>query len=123
MMAEFTGLAYYAEIPIVIIDVQRTGPSTGLPTRTMQGDIISTAFLSHGDTAHIMLLPSSVEECYTMAQEAFNLAEEFQTPVFVMSDLDLGMNNWMADPFPYPDQPIRRGKVLTAAGPGAAQEV
>ncbi len=114
LMAEFSGLAYYAEIPIVIIDVQRTGPSTGLPTRTMQGDILSTAFLSHGDTAHILLLPDSVEECYSMAMEAFNLAEEFQTPVFVMSDLDLGMNNWMADPFPYPDQPIRRGKVLSA---------
>lgn len=114
LMAEFTGLAYYSEVPIVIIDVQRTGPSTGLPTRTMQGDINSTAILSHGDTAHIMLLPSSVEECYSMATEAFNLAEEFQTPVFVMSDLDLGMNNWMADPFVYPDQPIRRGKVLSA---------
>ncbi|MBI2815487.1 MAG: 2-oxoacid:acceptor oxidoreductase subunit alpha [Acidobacteria bacterium] len=114
LMAEFTGLAYYAEVPMVIIDVQRTGPSTGLPTRTMQGDITSTAILSHGDTAHILLLPSSVEECYSMAMEAFNLAEEFQTPVFVMTDLDLGMNNWMADPFPYPDQPIRRGKVLSA---------
>ncbi len=115
LMAEFTGLAYYSEVPIVIIDVQRTGPSTGLPTRTMQGDILSTAFLSHGDTQHILLFPSSVGECYSMTQESFNLAEEFQTPVFVMSDLDLGMNNWMADPFPYPDQPIRRGKVLNAA--------
>ena len=114
LMAEFTGLAYYAEIPVVIFDVQRTGPSTGLPTRTMQGDILSTVFLSHGDTTHILLLPCSVEECYTMAMEAFDLAEEFQTPVFVMSDLDLGMNNWMADPFPYPDQPMRRGKVLSA---------
>jgi 2-oxoglutarate/2-oxoacid ferredoxin oxidoreductase subunit alpha len=115
LMAEFTGLAYYSEVPIVIIDVQRTGPSTGLPTRTMQGDINSTLILSHGDTCHILLLPSSVEECYSMAMEAFNLAEEFQTPVFVMSDLDLGMNNWMANPFRYPDQPIRRGKVLSAA--------
>ncbi|MBI4458960.1 MAG: 2-oxoacid:acceptor oxidoreductase subunit alpha [Acidobacteria bacterium] len=114
LMAEFTGLAYYSEIPAVIFDIQRTGPSTGLPTRTMQGDILSTAFLSHGDTAHILLLPSSVEECYTMAIEAFDIAEEFQTPVFVMSDLDLGMNNWMADPFPYPEKPIQRGKVLTA---------
>ena len=114
LMAEFTGLAYYVEIPVVIIDVQRTGPSTGLPTRTMQGDILSTVYLSHGDTMHILLLPNSVEECYTMAMDAFNLAEEFQTPVFVMSDLDIGMNNWMADPFPYPDQPIARGKVLTA---------
>ena len=114
LMAEFTGLAYYVEIPVVIFDVQRTGPSTGLPTRTMQGDILSTAFLSHGDTCHILLLPSSTEECFTMAQEAFDLAEEFQTPVFVMSDLDLAMNNWMADPFPYPEKPLRRGKVLSA---------
>ncbi|HWP85596.1 MAG TPA: 2-oxoacid:acceptor oxidoreductase subunit alpha, partial [Terriglobia bacterium] len=114
LMSEFSGLAYYAEIPVVIFDVQRTGPSTGLPTRTMQGDILSTVYLSHGDTLHILLLPCSVEECYSMAMEAFDLAEEFQTPVFVMSDLDLGMNNWMADPFPYPDKPMARGKVLTA---------
>ena len=115
LMAEFTGLAYYTEIPVVIVDVQRTGPSTGLPTRTMQGDILSTVFLSHGDTMHILLLPCSVEECYTMAMEAFDLAEQFQTPVFLMSDLDLGMNNWMADPFPYPAKPLARGKVLSAA--------
>jgi len=115
LMAEFTGLAYYVEVPVVIIDVQRTGPSTGLPTRTMQGDILSTVYLSHGDTMHILLLPSSVEECYTMSMEAFDLAEEFQTPVFLMSDLDLGMNNWMADPLEYPDKPIARGKVLSAA--------
>jgi 2-oxoglutarate/2-oxoacid ferredoxin oxidoreductase subunit alpha len=114
LMAEFTGLAYYCEIPGVIWDIQRVGPSTGLPTRTSQGDILSTAFLSHGDTKHIMLIPSSAEECFSMAQDAFNLAEQFQTLVFVMSDLDLGMNNWMADPFQYPDTPIKRGKVLTA---------
>ncbi len=114
LMSEFVGLAYYTEIPVVIFDIARVGPSTGLPTRTAQGDILSTAFLSHGDTAHIILFPSSAEECYTMAQEAFELAEEFQTPVFVMSDLDLGMNNWMADPFAYPDKPISRGKVLDA---------
>jgi 2-oxoglutarate ferredoxin oxidoreductase subunit alpha len=113
LMAEFTGLAYYVEIPAVIWDIQRVGPSTGLPTRTSQGDILSTAFLSHGDTKHILLFPCSVSECFTMAQEAFDLAERFQTPVFVMSDLDLGMNNWMSDPFPYPDKPIDRGKVLT----------
>jgi 2-oxoglutarate ferredoxin oxidoreductase subunit alpha len=113
LMSEFTGLAYYAETPAVIFDVQRVGPSTGLPTRTAQGDLLSTAFLSHGDTKHIMIIPSSVEECYTMAQEAFNLAEYFQTPVFVMLDLDLGMNNWMSDPFKYPDKPINRGKLLT----------
>lgn len=112
LMAEFTGLGYYAEVPAVIFDVQRVGPSTGLPTRTQQGDILFVATLSHGDTRHPMLFPSSPEECFTMAQDAFDLAEEFQTPVFVMMDLDLGMNNWMADPFPYPDRPLRRGKVL-----------
>jgi 2-oxoglutarate ferredoxin oxidoreductase subunit alpha len=113
LMAEFTGLAYYAEIPAVVWDIQRVGPSTGLPTRTSQGDLLSTAFLSHGDTKHIMLFPNSVSECFSMAQDAFDLAERFQTPVFVMSDLDLGMNNWMSDPFVYPEKPIDRGKVLT----------
>jgi 2-oxoglutarate/2-oxoacid ferredoxin oxidoreductase subunit alpha len=112
LMSEFAGLAYYAEIPGVIWDIQRVGPSTGLPTRTSQGDILATAFLSHGDTKHIMLIPCSVTECFTMASEAFNLAEQFQTLVFVMSDLDLGMNNWMSDPFEYPTTPIKRGKVL-----------
>jgi len=112
LMGEFAGLAYYAEVPGVIWDIQRVGPSTGLPTRTAQGDILSTAFLSHGDTKHILLLPSSAEECFTMAQDAFELAEQFQTLVFVMSDLDLAMNNWMADPFKYPEKPIRRGKIL-----------
>ena len=115
LMAEFTGLGYYAEVPAVIFDVQRVGPSTGLPTRTAQGDILSTAVLSHGDTKHPLLFPSSPEECFTLAQSAFDLAEEFQTPVFVMSDLDLGMNQWMSDPFEYPAEPMRRGKVLTAA--------
>ena len=113
LMSEFAGLAYYAETPAVIFDVQRVGPSTGLPTRTAQGDLLQTAFLSHGDTKHIMLFPCSVEECYTMAMEAFDLAEHFQTPVFVMMDLDLGMNNWMSDPFQYPTRPINRGKLLT----------
>ena len=113
LMAEFTGLAYYVEVPAVIWNIQRVGPSTGLPTRTAQGDVLSTAFLSHGDTKHIMLFPNSVSECFTMAHDAFDLAERFQTPVFVMSDLDLGMNNWMSDPFPYPDKPIDRGKVLS----------
>ena len=115
LMGEFVGLGYYAEIPAVIFDVQRVGPSTGLPTRTMQGDILSTAFLSHGDTKHMMLLPSSVAECFSMAMEAFDLAEKFQTPVFVMSDLDLGMNNWASDAFIYPEKAISRGKVLSAA--------
>jgi len=113
LMSEFAGLAYYAETPAVIFDVQRVGPSTGLPTRTAQGDLLSIAFLSHGDTKHPMMFPASVEECYTMAMEAFDLAEHLQTPVFVMLDLDLGMNNWMADAFKYPDKPINRGKVLT----------
>jgi 2-oxoglutarate ferredoxin oxidoreductase subunit alpha len=114
LMGEFAGLAYYAETPAVIFDVQRVGPSTGLPTRTAQGDLIQAAFLSHGDTKHIMLMPSTVEECYTMAQEAFEIAEQFQTPVFVMMDLDLGMNNWMSDAFTYPTTPINRGKLLTS---------
>jgi 2-oxoglutarate/2-oxoacid ferredoxin oxidoreductase subunit alpha len=114
LMSEFTGLAYYAEVPAVIFDVQRVGPSTGLPTRTAQGDLLSTAFLSHGDTKHIMIIPSSVEECYTMAQEAFDLAERFQTPVFVMMDLDLGMNNWASEPFKYPERGVDRGKRLDA---------
>jgi 2-oxoglutarate ferredoxin oxidoreductase subunit alpha len=113
LMSEFAGLSYYAEVPGVIWDIQRVGPSTGLPTRTSQGDILSTAFLSHGDTKHIMLFPNSVAECFSMAQDAFNLAEHFQTLVFVMSDLDLGMNNWMSDPFEYPTTPIKRGKILT----------
>jgi 2-oxoglutarate ferredoxin oxidoreductase subunit alpha len=113
LMAEFAGLSYYAEVPGVVWDIQRVGPSTGLPTRTSQGDILSTAFLSHGDTKNILLLPCSVAECFSMAQDAFNLAEQFQTLVFVMSDLDLGMNNWMSDPFEYPKAPIDRGKVLT----------
>jgi len=113
LMGEFAGLAYYAEAPAVIFDVQRVGPSTGLPTRTAQGDLLSTAFLSHGDTKHIMIIPSSVGEAYTMAQEAFDLAEQFQTPVFVMMDLDLGMNYWMSDAFEYPTAGINRGKLLT----------
>ncbi|MBY0356387.1 MAG: 2-oxoacid:acceptor oxidoreductase subunit alpha [Candidatus Obscuribacterales bacterium] len=112
LMGEFTGLGYFAEIPTVIFDVQRVGPSTGMPTRTAQADLISAYQLSHGDTKHIVLLPGSVEECYSLALEAFDLAERFQTPVFVLSDLDLGMNNWMSDPFKYPEKPMDRGKVL-----------
>src|SRR6188474_230732 len=113
LMGEFAGLAYYAETPGVIFDVQRVGPSTGLPTRTAQGDLLQTAFLSHGDTKHIMLFPCSVEESYEMAMEAFDLSERFQTPIFVMMDLDLGMNNWMSNGFEYPTKPIDRGKLLT----------
>jgi len=114
LMAEFAGFGYFTEIPTVIFDVQRVGPSTGLPTRTSQADLFSALFLSHGDTKHIVLLPGSVHECYQMAVEAFDLAEKFQTPIFVLSDLDLGMNNWMSEPFNYPTKPINRGKVLNA---------
>ena len=114
LMAEFSGLGYYAEIPGVIFDVQRSGPSTGMPTRTSQADLLSTAFLSHGDTRHIVLLPGSVKECFEFGYTAFDLAERFQTPVFVLSDLDLGMNNWMSEVFQYPEKPLDRGKVLTA---------
>jgi 2-oxoglutarate ferredoxin oxidoreductase subunit alpha len=114
LMAEFCGLGYYAEIPGVIVIVQRTGPSTGMPTRTQQADLLSAAFLSHGDTKHPILLPGSVKECFEMTQAAFDLAERMQTPVFVLTDLDLGMNNWMSEPFDYPEKPLDRGKVLTA---------
>jgi len=114
LMTEFTGYAYYAEIPAVIWDIQRIGPSTGLPTRTSQADLLTVAFLSHGDTRQVMLFPSSVDECFDYGMRAFDLAERLQTPVFVLSDLDLGMNVWMADPFPYPEEPWDRGKVLSA---------
>ena len=114
LMAEFAGLGYFSELPGVIFDIQRVGPSTGLPTRTAQADLLSIAYLSHGDTKHVMLLPGSVKECYEFAIDAFDLTERLQTPVFVVSDLDLGMNNWMTDPFEYPEKPLDRGKVLTA---------
>ncbi len=114
LMGEFAGLGYYAEIPGVIFDVQRSGPATGMPTRTQQSDLLSTAFLSHGDTKHVVLLPGSVKECFEFGYAAFDLTERLQTPVFVLSDLDLGMNNWMSDPFVYPEKPQDRGKVLTA---------
>src|SRR5207248_1917703 len=111
---KFIGLGYNAEIPTVIFDITRVGPSTGLPTRTQQSDIMSLVYASHGDTKHIVLLPASVEECFQMGYDAFDLAERFQTPIFVMSDLDLGMNNWMSDPFNYPKKKFDRGKVLSA---------
>ena len=114
LMSEFAGLGYFAEIPAVIFDIQRVGPSTGMPTRTAQGDILTVAYLSHGDTRHVMLLPGSVKECFDMSVEAFDLAEQLQTPIFVLSDLDLGMNNWMTEPFRYPEKPMQRGKVLSA---------
>ncbi len=114
LMSEFIGLGYYAEIPAVIWDIQRLGPSTGLPTRTSQADLLPAYTLSHGDTKHIVLLPSSIEDCFEFAGVAFDLAEKFQTPVFVLSDLDLGMNNWMAKEFTYNDSALDRGKVLNA---------
>ena len=115
LMAEYAGLAYYAEVPVVIWDVQRIGPSTGLPTRTAQGDLTETYFLSHGDKQHVILLPGSVQECFEFGWKAFDLAERLQTPVFVLSDLDLGMNQWMTQPFEYPDTPMDRGKILWEA--------
>lgn len=115
LMAEFAGLGYFAEIPAVIWDVQRMGPSTGLPTRVSQGDLILAYYLGHGDAKHVCLLPGSVYECFEFGWRAFDLAERLQTPVFVLSDLDLGMNQWMSQAFDYPDQPMDRGKVLSAA--------
>jgi 2-oxoglutarate ferredoxin oxidoreductase subunit alpha len=115
LMTEFASLGYFAEIPAVIWDVQRIGPSTGLPTRTSQGDILSTYFLGHGDSTNVLLLPGTVAECFEFGWLSFDLADQLQTPVFVMSDLDLGMNTWMSDSFEYPDQPIKRGKILSAS--------
>jgi 2-oxoglutarate ferredoxin oxidoreductase subunit alpha len=115
LMAEYAGLAYFAEVPVVIWDVQRIGPSTGLPTRTAQGDLTETYFLSHGDKQNIILLPGSVQECFEFGWKALDLAERLQAPVFVLSDLDLGMNQWMTKPFEYPDIPLERGKVLWEA--------
>ena len=112
LMAEFAGYGYYTEIPGVIFDIQRVGPSTGLPTRTAQGDLSFAYGLSHGDTQFPVLLPGSVGECFEFSQAAFDLAERLQMPVFVLSDLDLGMNNWMSDPFSYPEKAWDRGKVL-----------
>jgi 2-oxoglutarate ferredoxin oxidoreductase subunit alpha len=112
LMTEYIGLAYFAEVPLVIWDVQRVGPATGLPTRTAQGDISQVYFASHGDTQAVMLFPGSVTECFEFGWKAFDLAERLQTPVFVMSDLDFGMNQWMTRPFEYPDTPMDRGKIL-----------
>ncbi len=112
LMQEFIGLGYYAEIPCVIVDVQRVGPSTGLPTRTQQCDIQMAALASHGDTKHIMVFPSSPKECFELTQTAFDLADRFQTPVFLMTDLDLGMNMWVDDELEYKAPKFDRGKVL-----------
>ncbi|NPV75997.1 MAG: 2-oxoacid:acceptor oxidoreductase subunit alpha [Anaerolineae bacterium] len=112
LMTEYLGLAYYTETPVVVWDVQRVGPSTGLPTRTAQGDITFANFIGHGDTQYILLFPGSVKECFEFGWRAFDLAERLQTPVIVLSDLDLGMNQWVSEPFDYPDQPMDRGKIL-----------
>jgi 2-oxoglutarate ferredoxin oxidoreductase subunit alpha len=115
LMAEFVGLAYFAEIPAVIFDVQRAGPSTGMPTRTQQADILAAAYASHGDTKHVLLLPEDPHECFTMAADAFDLADRLQTPVFVMLDLDIGMNDWLCKPFAWDDsRRMDRGKVMNA---------
>lgn len=117
LMSEFLGLAYFAEIPVVLFNIQRGGPSTGMPTRTQQSDIISCAYASHGDTKHVLLFPADPHECFTMGADAFDLAERLQTPVMVMSDLDIGMNDWMVDPFKWDDAHVAdRGKVLDAEG-------
>jgi 2-oxoglutarate ferredoxin oxidoreductase subunit alpha len=112
LMTEFAGLAYFAEVPVVVWDVQRIGPSTGLPTRTSQGDLTFTNFIGHGDSHSIILLPGGVDECFEFGWRAFDVAEQLQTPVFVLSDLDMGMNQWMSKPFEYPNMPMKRGKVL-----------
>jgi 2-oxoglutarate/2-oxoacid ferredoxin oxidoreductase subunit alpha len=116
LMAEFLGLAYFAEIPVVLIDVQRSGPSTGMPTRTQQSDLLACAYASHGDTRNVLLLPADPYECFTMTADAFDLADRLQTPVIVMSDLDLGMNDHLSEPLSWPDERrYDRGKVLGAA--------
>lgn len=112
LMTEFAGLAYYAEVPVVVWDVQRVGPSTGLPTRTSQADLTFAYHIGHGDTQSVILLPATIDECFEFGWKSFDIAERLQTPVFVLSDLDIGMNQWMSKPFQYPDTPMDRGKVL-----------
>jgi len=115
LMNEFLGLAYYSEVPVVLVDVQRSGPSTGMPTRTQQSDILLAAYASHGDTKHVLLIPSTPAECFEMTATAFDLAEFLQTPVMVMLDLDLGMNDHISAPLQWhPDRKYNRGKVLSA---------
>lgn len=116
LMTEFAGLAYFTETPAVVWDVQRVGPSTGLPTRTSQGDILMAYTMGHGDTRHILLIPNGIKEAFEYGWKAFDIAERYQTIVFVMSDLDLGMNHWLGEAFDYPDQPMDRGKVLDEEG-------
>ena len=123
LMSEFLGLAYFAEIPVVLFNIQRGGPSTGMPTRTQQSDIISCAYASHGDTKHVLLFPSDPGECFTMGTQAFDYAERLQTPVMVMSDLDIGMNDWLTDAFAWDDAHVHdRGKVLDAEALDAMAE-
>jgi len=115
LMSEFLGLAYFAEVPVVLFNIQRGGPSTGMPTRTQQSDIISCAYASHGDTKHVLLFPANPTECFSLGAQAFDLAERLQTPVIVMSDLDIGMNEWVTEPFAWSDAHVHdRGKVLSA---------
>lgn len=115
LMNEFLGLAYFSEIPVVLVDVQRTGPSTGMPTRTQQSDLINSAYASHGDTKHVLLFPADPKECFEMGAESFDLAEQLQTPIIIMTDLDLGMNDNMCLPFTWDDtRRYKRGKVLNA---------
>ncbi|MCJ8307999.1 MAG: 2-oxoacid:acceptor oxidoreductase subunit alpha [Rhizobiaceae bacterium] len=117
LMSEFLGLAYFAELPAVLIDVQRSGPSTGMPTRSQQSDILAAAYASHGDTKHVLLFPATPRECFDMTVQAFDLAEQLQTPIIMMSDLDLGMNDWMSPPLEWDDDyQMQRGKVLDADG-------
>jgi 2-oxoglutarate ferredoxin oxidoreductase subunit alpha len=115
LMSEFLGLAYFAEVPVVLFNIQRGGPSTGMPTRTQQSDILSCAYASHGDTKHVLLFPANPTECFSLGAQAFDLAERLQTPVIVMSDLDIGMNDWVTDAFVWDDAHVHdRGKVLDA---------
>ncbi len=112
LMVEYVGLAYFSETPVVIWDIQRIGPSTGLPTRTSQGDLRLAYYMGHGDARHVVLFPGSVTECFELGWKAFDIAERLQTPVMVLSDLDFGMNQWMTKPYEYPDTPMDRGKIL-----------
>ena len=123
LMSEFIGLAYFAEIPLVLFDIQRGGPSTGMPTRTQQSDVLACAYASHGDTKHVLLFPRDPNECFTLSADAFDLAERLQTPVFVLSDLDIGMNDWMVDELVWDDaRRYDRGKVLDKEGLDAAAD-
>ena len=123
LMSEFLGLAYFAEVPVVLFNIQRGGPSTGMPTRTQQSDVMACAYASHGDTKHVLLFPADPNECFSLGATAFDLAERLQTPVMVLSDLDIGMNDWMTDPFSWDDAHVHdRGKVLDAAGLDAAKD-